>query len=723
MAEEYAIGKDDSRTEPLPESGSAEKRRVIFDAVILVLLAAVLLAHVLMLRYASGDWLVDDALISFRYAENFASGNGLVFNPGEHVEGYTNFLWTILLGMGTAAGFDVFTLALILGTAAAAASLVGSCLIFSTATGGRRSVFRFAAPFALALSMPFALWAFGGLEVPLFAAIFTFAICFFIMEKFKSSGAMFGLLALTRPEGVAIFIAAAAYMLVSRRKIGKELIGMVLLFAAFAVPHEIFRIVYYGDLVPNTFHAKVGMGLEQIPRGLDYIGRFAMEFSALVLVIPFFAAWNYYDRRMRFLIYMAAVSLLLVVYTGGDALPAFRFMVPLLAILYVMLAATVDRAAGVIAQHPDVLPFVSRAGAVLFMFMVAAAGMIQTFAGPVHDHVFGDKIARDGEFVGKWLRANSKPGDTVACNSAGGIPYYSGLRAIDMLGLNDRHIAMAEPPGFGHGFAGHEKYDADYVLARLPEYVVFGSASYTGAIFPGDRIMERHYIFRRMYGRRVVHPRDSGAERPFMVWARSVSDKRAAYKLFFELAKERGDLRIMLLASDLVKKEFPGDSELAKAVESVGCWKAVGKRLDFETGDYSGWAVESIAFGDAPASGAIGAQDKVLAFNGGYLVNTFHGSSDGDAGKLTSGEFIIEGDVLAFRIGGGFDPSKLVLRFVIDGRPVRTATGNNSEILEPGAFDVSDFKGKPAHIEIVDENTNYWGHILVDDIVQYRIGK
>ena len=51
------------------------------------------------------QFLTDDAYISFRYADNFARGDGLVFNPGgERVEGYTNFLWVLLLAGGRLAG-------------------------------------------------------------------------------------------------------------------------------------------------------------------------------------------------------------------------------------------------------------------------------------------------------------------------------------------------------------------------------------------------------------------------------------------------------------------------------------------------------------------------------------------------------------------------------------------------------------------------------------------
>ena len=60
-------------------------------------------------------WTCDDAWISFRYARNFVEGLGLVFNPGERVEGYTNFSWTLLAALGIHLGAGVESWAIGLG--------------------------------------------------------------------------------------------------------------------------------------------------------------------------------------------------------------------------------------------------------------------------------------------------------------------------------------------------------------------------------------------------------------------------------------------------------------------------------------------------------------------------------------------------------------------------------------------------------------------------------
>lgn len=69
------------------------------------------------------------------------------------------------------------------------------------------------------------------------------------------------------------------------------------------------------------------------------------------------------------------------------------------------------------------------------------------------------------------MRENVHPGSVLAVDAAGAIPYYSGLRSIDMFGLNDRHIARVVVPRMGSGEVGHEKYDPAYVYAQNPDWI------------------------------------------------------------------------------------------------------------------------------------------------------------------------------------------------------------------------------------------------------------
>ena len=107
--------------------GSAVKsRRPTNLSVILLLAAAVLFcAHAWTYR----EWTEDDAFISFRYAKNLADGQGLVFNPGERVEAYSNFSWVLLQSAALKAGLDPETASKALGLLAGLAALVFSWLL------------------------------------------------------------------------------------------------------------------------------------------------------------------------------------------------------------------------------------------------------------------------------------------------------------------------------------------------------------------------------------------------------------------------------------------------------------------------------------------------------------------------------------------------------------------------------------------------------------------
>ena len=136
---------------------------------------------------------------------------------------------------------------------------------------------------------------------------------------------------------------------------------------------------------------------------------------------------------------------------------------------------------------------------------------------------------------------------------------------------------------------------------------------------------------------------------------------------------------------------------------------------DFEGGSYGGWTVEGEACGDRPAAGTLPGQQPVTGFLGEGLVNTFKGG-DAAQGKLTSPKFPLARRYVNFLIGGGQHPGETCVNLLVDGRVVRTATGQNAERLLWHSWDVYDLAGKLAQIEIVDRHAGGWGHINVDQI-------
>lgn len=136
---------------------------------------------------------------------------------------------------------------------------------------------------------------------------------------------------------------------------------------------------------------------------------------------------------------------------------------------------------------------------------------------------------------------------------------------------------------------------------------------------------------------------------------------------------------------------------------------------DFESGSFRNWTVEGTAFGTRPAGGELNNQNPFGGDFGRYLANSYV-DRDEPVGKLTSKPFTVKRRFISFNIAGGNHPGETCANLVVDGKVVRTATGNSNEDFLHRNWDVSEFKGKKAHIEIVDKLSGDWGHISVDNI-------
>ncbi len=135
---------------------------------------------------------------------------------------------------------------------------------------------------------------------------------------------------------------------------------------------------------------------------------------------------------------------------------------------------------------------------------------------------------------------------------------------------------------------------------------------------------------------------------------------------------------------------------------------------DFEEGGYARWTRSGASFAAGPVRPAPG---TIHGFKGSCIANSF-GAGDADQGTLVSPEFAIDGDWLAFRIGGGNHPETLGIRLRVDGEVVRSETGNNSSNMELKSWDLRPLRGRKAVVEIRDEYSGSdWGHVMVDHIV------
>lgn len=161
------------------------------------------LAHALWFNHTA-----DDAYISFRYVDNWVRGHGLVFNPGERVMDYSNFLWVVLLYPFALLGIPAHVAARLLGTLLAWGTNIRVYFYARHEFGERLPAI--AVALALVSSGSFALWIFGGLESQLQAFLLTLGVVGAIQVtddtargRFVWLGVVYGLASITHPEPVA----------------------------------------------------------------------------------------------------------------------------------------------------------------------------------------------------------------------------------------------------------------------------------------------------------------------------------------------------------------------------------------------------------------------------------------------------------------------------------------------------------------------------------------
>jgi hypothetical protein len=304
-----------------------------------LVLAAVAATLALLLIHARlYSFLCDDAYISFRYARNLAAGHGLVFNPGfERVEGYTNFLWVLILaGVARLGGTPPEAAAnpLLL------ASTVGLwALVAGYAWGSRRldepAWPAVVPPLLLAATRSVAVWSTGGLETRLFELLVVGATLRLLSEvssaerthrRLPLAAVLYALAAWTRPDGLLLASTAlgvAALCLAARRALTPGWVAAQLAgFVPLVLGHLLWRHAYYDTWLPNTYYAKVG-GATWWSMGGAYLASAALEYSAW-LWVPFLVLGVQRHARLRSLhvpLVFAAIVLphaLYVASVGGD---------------------------------------------------------------------------------------------------------------------------------------------------------------------------------------------------------------------------------------------------------------------------------------------------------------------------------------------------------------------------------------------------------------------
>lgn len=435
-------------------------------------------------------FLADDAFISLRFAERFVAGHGLTWTDGERVEGYSNLAWILLTALLHGLGCDWITACRVLGISCTVAT-------FAVFAFGRLLPNGWPANLALAtvaMQASVAVWAIGGLETPLVLLLVSVTMLGLArglggapdsvhpstqQRWLGLGGAALALAAWTRPDGPLWAVIAGATVLLtllggsgprSRRGLAVQLALLLGPAVAAVVLQLAFRLVYYGEWLPNTAHAKVSSWQTSLPAGLDYLWSAATSLRSILIPALLGLLLGAGRRPTRVLWSFAALSALVwslyVLRVGGDVFPRNRMVVPVLAPLTVLAALGITR-----------IWRTGTVGRITAWLLVLTSITLAFYDAIRHDDDPRQQPSRwewAGAATGTWLgRAFAQQQPLLAVDAAGAVPFSSKLPCLDMLGLCDKTIART-PVSTETFIAGHNRGNGAYVLSRRPDIVLFG---------------------------------------------------------------------------------------------------------------------------------------------------------------------------------------------------------------------------------------------------------
>ena len=483
----------------------------------------------------------DDAFISLVYAKNLSNGEGLVFNIGERVEGYTNFLWILLLTIPHLLMLNATLFAELMGFFATFGTLVTTFLLSLKITPKRPVVYHFIPSILLAANGAFSYWTFSGMETALFTFLVTMGVHHYVSSFASSkspplSSLFWGLAGLTRPEGILFFILTTAHYLLhlkQQRKICLITISRwILPFSALVVPHFIFRFLYYGSFLPNTYFAKSPPWYVAVEFGLTYTSQFLVDYGlwGMGIISPVFLLFVSSDKQKGTYIALTIWAYCAyVISVGGDVLGAHRFFVPILPMLYLSFQEGIYRLLHLLSwkseglkKKPDIaitFCLLLITGTITFLtHNLPQKSLLTTRDFSVHHNAKLKDLATH-------INQLDSSTNLVVATGAIGIPkYFTDARVIDLIGLTDSTIARHSQTSTDLSSPSIlRKHNTPYVLSNAPDLIFFITGTKPQTL--AEKSLFLSYKFRQGYY--VSHFRDG-----FKAFVRATS---------YELKKPQND--------------------------------------------------------------------------------------------------------------------------------------------------------------------------------------
>jgi arabinofuranosyltransferase len=373
----------------------------------------------------------DDAYITFRYAENLANGNGIVWNAGgPHTEGYTNFLLVLILSPFAFFHADLLVISQLIGIIAA---ILTSIVIYKFVSQIFESNVQPIVASIIYLMLPFT-WAnaFSGLETSLFVLMVTSSFYFTVKKKWNAAFILATLSCLTRPDGVLAGLILAISILLDKFDRIAAFRAMLTYFVLPMLLYASFKFFYFGALLPNSFYIKTGStGLHGIPNLKSFIAS-----NIILIICSLYGLWRYrnsWKTMASILIWSGGIVLF---YLWPEPLQGFYFRfdwpaIPVLAILTALAIASEK---------------INCRTTVLLILVIGS--QIAIDIPRLHLDMELATLERGRQIYHELgLALQSIPDHkrmTFAFQDAGAVPYYSEMKNIDLVGLNTTAIARSE---------------------------------------------------------------------------------------------------------------------------------------------------------------------------------------------------------------------------------------------------------------------------------------
>ncbi len=426
-------------------------RRLVWTLLAIAALALCLVYQVKLV----GDWRVDDALITFSYSKNLGTGAGPVYSHGVRVEGYSNFLWMVLLSGAyvVRAHPDIYLTSRVLAYGFLVALGVGTYGLARLRAGRVASV---AAVFLLATMTDVTRATLSGLETIPYAALLTLGLWAYLTEDTRRrrwSLYLFVAVALMRIDGcvpLAFVLAFEVVRAVSEERFSpRALVRWAGAPLALYTAYFLARWAYYGLPLPATYYAKSMVSALDPERGASYVWS-ALRESGLYAALPLVALGV--SRRPTWAAALIAIytasHAVYVAHVGGDWMPFNRFLLPIAPLLAAMFAWGTSIAWGLARAHHAVVRV--GAGALL-----AATWLFVALRGDAHTTETQAELGKLGEAehvknhtlgllkaAPLIRRITRQPGETLVTDYAGVFALYTDASVIDMWGLCNERIAL-----------------------------------------------------------------------------------------------------------------------------------------------------------------------------------------------------------------------------------------------------------------------------------------